>query len=96
MLQHNPIQILTNWAKLTNGRTMGAVSKVTIDPDGEHIWDFICCNTTEPERFGDECLDSGSLCLTWQSMAKYGNISVSFYIDVPNPSLINLYLTGYS
>ena len=54
----NPYREVENWAKLPNGRTMGAVGKVTIDPDGEHIWAVIRCNATAPERFGDECLDS--------------------------------------
>jgi hypothetical protein len=39
---------------------MGAVGKVTFDPDGEHIWAVIRCSATEPERFGDECLGSDS------------------------------------
>lgn len=54
----NPYSRVENWAKLPNGRTMGAIGKVTIDPDGEHIWAVIRCDATEPERFGDECLDS--------------------------------------
>lgn len=54
----NPYRTVENWAKLPNGRTMGAVGKVAIDPDGEHIWAVIRCDATEPERFGDECLDS--------------------------------------
>lgn len=54
----NPYRMVENWAKLPDGRTMGAVGKVTIDPDGEHIWAVIRCDATEPERFGDECLDS--------------------------------------
>jgi DNA-binding beta-propeller fold protein YncE len=54
----NPYMTVENWAKLPNGRNMGAVGKVAIDPDGEHIWAVIRCDATEPERFGDECLDS--------------------------------------
>lgn len=54
----NPYRMVENWAKLPNGRIMGAVGKVTIDPDGEHIWAVIRCDAIEPERFGDECLDS--------------------------------------
>ncbi len=54
----NPYRIVENWAKLPDGRTMGAVGKVTIDPDGEHIWAVIRCDATERKRFGDECLDS--------------------------------------
>jgi sugar lactone lactonase YvrE len=54
----NPYREIENWAKLPDGRTMGAVGKVTIDPDGEHIWAVVRCDATEPDRFGDECLDS--------------------------------------
>ena len=54
----NPDSLVENWAKLPDGRIMGAVGKVVIDPDGEHIWAIIRCDATEPERFGDECLDS--------------------------------------
>jgi hypothetical protein len=54
----NPYRLVENWAKLPDGRIMGAVGKVVVDPDGEHIWAVIRCDATEPERFGDECLDS--------------------------------------
>ncbi len=54
----NPYQMVENWAKLPNGRIMGAVGKVTIDPDGEHIWAIIRCDATAPDRFGNECMDS--------------------------------------
>jgi DNA-binding beta-propeller fold protein YncE len=54
----NPYRLIENWAKLPEGRIMGAVGKLAIDPDGEHIWAVIRCDATEPERFGDECLDS--------------------------------------
>jgi len=54
----NPYRVVENWAKLPNGRAMGAVGDLDIDPDGEHIWAIIRCSATEPERFGDECLDS--------------------------------------
>ena len=37
---------------------MGAVGGIDVDPDGEHIWAVIRCDATEPERFGNECLDS--------------------------------------
>ncbi len=56
----NPYHEVGEWAKLPNGRIMGAVGKVTFDPDGEHIWAVIRCSATEPERFGDECLGSDS------------------------------------
>ena len=54
----NPYREVENWAKLPDGRTMGAVGDVTIDPDGEHIWAIIRCDATARERFGDECMDS--------------------------------------
>jgi len=54
----NPYKLVEDWAKLPDGRMMGAVGKVTVDPDGEHIWAVIRCDATEPDRFGDECLDS--------------------------------------
>ena len=54
----NPYRVVENWAKLPNGRIMGAVGDVTIDPDGVHIWAIIRCDATAPGRFGDECLDS--------------------------------------
>src|SRR5712691_5046511 len=38
---------------------MGAVGKVSIDPDGRHIWAIVRCDRLEdPSRFGDECRDS--------------------------------------
>ncbi len=54
----NPYREVDTWAKLPDGRTMGAVGDITIDPDGEHIWAVIRCDATAPERFGNECLDS--------------------------------------
>ncbi len=54
----NPYRVVENWAKLPDGRIMGAVGDVDIDPDGIHIWAIIRCDATERERFGDECLDS--------------------------------------
>ncbi len=54
----NPYRVVEDWARLPDGRTMGAVGKVVIDPDGEHIWAVIRCDATAPERFGNECLDS--------------------------------------
>ena len=54
----NPYREVDNWAKLPNGRIMGAVGDVTVDPDGIHIWAIIRCDATAPERFGNECLDS--------------------------------------
>jgi DNA-binding beta-propeller fold protein YncE len=41
---------------------MGAVGKVTMDPDGEHVWAVIRCDArgfdVTPSRFGNECVDS--------------------------------------
>ena len=54
----NPYRAVDEWAKLPGGRTMGAVGGVTMDPDGRHVWAVIRCDTIEPGRFGNECLDS--------------------------------------
>ena len=54
----NPYRAVDGWAKLPDGRQMGAVGGIDVDPDGQHIWAVIRCDATEPERFGNECLDS--------------------------------------
>lgn len=55
----NPYRMVERWAQLPNGRAMGAVGKVTIDPDGRHVWAVIRCEAlADPARFGDECRDS--------------------------------------
>ena len=54
----NPYRMVDNWAKLPDGRRMGAVGGVTVDLDGKHIWAIIRCDAIEPDRFGNECLDS--------------------------------------
>jgi len=55
----NPYRIAEGWAQLPNGRPMGAVGKVAIDPDGRHVWAIVRCERLEdPARFGDECRDS--------------------------------------
>ena len=54
----NPYRMVDTWAKVPDGRTMGAVGDVTLDPDGLHIWAIVRCDATAPERFGDECFDS--------------------------------------
>ncbi|PYR30496.1 MAG: hypothetical protein DMF90_27505, partial [Acidobacteria bacterium] len=57
----NPYRIVEGWAQLPNGKPMGAVGKVTIDPDGRHIWAVVRCDRlADPARFGDECRDSKS------------------------------------
>jgi DNA-binding beta-propeller fold protein YncE len=54
----NPYRAVDGWAKLPDGRPMGAVGDVTIDSDGEHVWAVVRCDASAPERFGNECLDS--------------------------------------
>ncbi len=55
----SPYRIVEGWAQLPNGRAMGAVGKVVIDPDGLHVWAVVRCQRLEdPTRFGDECRDS--------------------------------------
>ena len=55
----NPYRIVEGWAQLPNGRPMGAVGKVSIDPDGRHVWAVVRCERLEEaSRFGDECRDS--------------------------------------
>ncbi len=54
----NPYRMVEGWAKLPEGRRMGAVGGVTMDPDGKHVWAVIRCDATARERFGNECLDS--------------------------------------
>jgi sugar lactone lactonase YvrE len=51
--------MVDGWAQLPDGRKMGAVGGVAIDPDGQHVWAVVRCDATAPERFGNECLDSG-------------------------------------
>ena len=53
----NPYRMVEGWATLPEGREMGAVGDVAIDPDGRHVWAVIRCDAG-PERFGWECLDS--------------------------------------
>jgi glucose/arabinose dehydrogenase len=54
----NPYRTVDSWAKLPKGRAMGAVGDLTMDPDGQHLWVIIRCDASEPDRFGNECLDS--------------------------------------
>ena len=53
----NPYRLVDDWAQLPGGREMGAVGKVSVDPDGETIWALVRCDAG-PEVFGWECLDS--------------------------------------
>jgi len=54
----DPYRMVEGWAQLPEGRKMGAVGGVTIDPDGQHVWAVVRCDASLPERFGNECLDS--------------------------------------
>ena len=53
----NPYRLIEEWAALPDGRAMGAVGDVDIDPDGRHVWAVIRCDAGG-DRFGTECLDS--------------------------------------
>ena len=37
----SPYRLVDDWAKLPDGRRMGAVGKVTMDPDGQHVLSLI-------------------------------------------------------
>ncbi|MBT8038622.1 MAG: hypothetical protein KJO70_07720 [Gammaproteobacteria bacterium] len=54
----NPYRTAGPWAKLPDGREMGAVGDLAMDPDGQHLWVIIRCDASDPDRFGYECLDS--------------------------------------
>ena len=58
----SPYRLVDDWAQLPDGRRMGAVGKVTMDPDGQHLWAVIRCDArgfdVTPSRFGNECVDS--------------------------------------
>jgi hypothetical protein len=55
----DPYRIVDGWAKLPDGRKIGAVGKVDVAPDGTHIWAIIRCEPLyDQARFGDECRDS--------------------------------------
>jgi DNA-binding beta-propeller fold protein YncE len=53
----NPYRLVDDWANFPDGRGIGAVGDVAIDPDGEHVWAVMRCDAGA-ERFGWECLDS--------------------------------------
>jgi DNA-binding beta-propeller fold protein YncE len=53
----SPYRLVDDWAQLPGGREMGAVGKVTVDPDGRHVWAVIRCDAPGSE-FGWECLNS--------------------------------------
>ena len=54
----SPYRIEEGWAKLPNGRKMGALGGLKMDPDGKHLWAIVRCYQDGPGRFGNECLDS--------------------------------------
>ena len=54
----NPYRMVDGWAKLPDGRPLGAVGDLKMDPDGQHLWVIVRCTATEPKMFGCECLDS--------------------------------------
>lgn len=56
--QNNPYRMIDDWAKLPEGRPMGAVGDLAMDPDGVHLWAIVRCTASEQKRFGTECLDS--------------------------------------
>lgn len=54
----NPYRAVADWAKMPEGRPMGAVGDLTMDPDGKHLWAIVRCTATDPKQFGTECIDS--------------------------------------
>jgi DNA-binding beta-propeller fold protein YncE len=53
-----PYRAVDGWAKMPEGRPMGAVGDLKMDPDGKHIWAIVRCTATDKKSFGSECLDS--------------------------------------
>jgi DNA-binding beta-propeller fold protein YncE len=53
----NPYRLVDGWAKLPDGRQIGAVGDVDVDVDGRHIWAVLRCDAGG-EAFGYECLES--------------------------------------
>lgn len=53
----NPYRTVPAWAKFPDGREMGAVGDVAVDPDGKHIWAVVRCDAPR-ENFGYECVNS--------------------------------------
>lgn len=54
----NPYRAVDGWAKMPEGRPMGAVGDLKMDPVGKHIWAIVRCTATDKKSFGSECLDS--------------------------------------
>jgi hypothetical protein len=53
----SPYRLVDDWPQLPDGREMGAVGKVTMDPDGRHLWAVVRCDAPG-DQFGWECLES--------------------------------------
>ena len=52
----NPFRAVHDWAKPPEGREMGRVGDVEVDPDGKHIWAIVRCDPKVTH--GRECIDS--------------------------------------
>lgn len=50
-------RMVDDWASLPDGREMGAVGDVKVDPDGRHVWAIVRCEAGF-DQFGYECLNS--------------------------------------
>ena len=47
LAQPNPYQVIYHWGELPGARTMGVVTGVQPDPDGEHIWIVERCGANQ-------------------------------------------------
>ena len=45
--QENPYQVIYDWGELPGGRSMGVVTGVQPDPDGQHIWVLERCGANQ-------------------------------------------------
>ena len=52
----NPFRAVHEWARPLEGREMGRVGDVEVDPDGKHIWAIVRCDPKVTH--GRECIDS--------------------------------------
>jgi DNA-binding beta-propeller fold protein YncE len=74
--QPNPFRMVDGWARMPEGRPMGAVGDLALDVDGKHLWVIVRCVPSPTARFGSECLDS-----TLDPILKFdlnGNVVKSF------------------
>jgi len=46
-VSENPYQVIYHWGELPNGRSMGVVTGVHPDPDGEHMWIVERCSANQ-------------------------------------------------